>query len=438
VHNVVKQLKKVNKDLKEAEVEGILYFLKTSDVLTNNELIKLTGLPKETLRGFKKSFGTYLSDSSSEDIRLNDTGKGLLRDLDLRPYTWSLVEYADSVLEKKLAEVRMKYSLVPVREYDQWFADIRTSVAKAKILHKKGLVEGKSIALFGDDDLVSVVLALMGVSYNKVSVFDVDKKLLKTIKAITRELGVRNISVCEYDAREDFNARDLGTFDVVLTDPPYTKFGVTLFLNRAIQLLKPHKDYSGSYVLLNYGNSFKSPEKTLKIQEIINDFNLLVEDKINKFARYEGAESVGSTSSLYVLKTTPVTAPKEDLFSNTIYTYENVKEEKFPFVDHYVFKVHEVPTNLLNSKTALLRAVGEFCNKHKLKVVKTGTTKFKPHGYTVTVVLSNSNLLLHTWPEHNAVHIDLVSCTPIYNKKNMVKTLQGLFSTQKIEQKRIE
>ena len=103
-----------------------------------------------------------------------------------------------------------------------------------------------------------------------------------------------------------------------------------------------------------------------------------------------------------------------------------------------MFKVHEVPADLINSKTALLKAVGEFCNKHKLKVVKTDVTKFKPHGYTVTVVLANSNLLLHTWPEYNAVHIDLVSCTPIYNKENMIKILQGLFSTQKIEQKKVE
>ena len=446
MENIVKQLKITNKDLKEAEIEGLLYLITTQQNLDSNKLIQLSGLPKETLKAFKSSFGNYLEDST-EKLALNDEGRKLLGGLELHPYSWSILKLSDEDLVTKLTEIRTEHNLNPVREYDQWFATIESSIAKAKMLEAKGLVEGKNIALMGDDDLVSIVLVLMGAKFNKVTVFDIDKNLLQTIQTIANKLeesdpNLRGVSkrvfTKEYDARNDFEINDLETYDVALTDPPYTRTGVALFLNRCVQLVKSHKDFSGSYIFLNYGNSFKSPEKTQKVQEVIGEFNLVIEDKIDKFVRYHGAESIGSASSLYVLKTTPTTSSKTDYLESRIYTYEDTKEEKFPFVDHYVFKLNEVPAKVIESQIALQKAVGEFCKLHKLKVVKTDIERFKPAGFTVTVILSNSNLLVHTWPEYKAVHIDLITCSPIHNKEKMLQSLQNLFSTQKVELKKIE
>jgi predicted methyltransferase len=56
-----------------------------------------------------------------------------------------------------------------------------------------------------------------------------------------------------------------------MTDPPYTKSGINMFLSKAIDLLGNSRDFSGKYIFLFYGNSFKSPEKFLKIQEIISN-----------------------------------------------------------------------------------------------------------------------------------------------------------------------
>jgi N4-bis(aminopropyl)spermidine synthase len=437
VKTLISQLKRNNIHLKEAEIEGLLYLFVENSSISNNELIRATGLPKETLREFKSSLGNYLEEKKSK-VSLNAEGKKLLKDTKFRPYAWSLFSFEDEEVVARLNEIRKKHSLNPVREYDQWFATAETSVNKAKALVSKGLGEGKNIALFGDDDLVSITLVLMGVKFSKITVFDIDKNLLSTLEKILNDLKVKNVFTVLYDARDEFDAKDLETYDVVLTDPPYTRTGVALFLDRAIQLLKPSKDFSGSYIFLNYGNSFKSPEKLQKVQEIINDFGLVIEDRIDKFARYHGAESIGSASSLYVLKTTPSTSSKNGYFNNRIYTYETIKEEKFPYVDHFVFKLHGVPNPIVTSKTALQKAVGEFCKKHKLKVVGSDITKFKPHGYTITLILSNSNLLLHTWPEHNAIHIDLVTCSPIHEKEGMITNLQRLFSVKNIEVKKVE
>lgn len=46
----------------------------------------------------------------------------------------------------------------------------------------------------------------------------------------------------------------------------------------------------------------------------------------------------------------------------------------------------------------------------ELTVVKKIDNKFEPIGRTLVYILSESHLAIHTWPEYNILHIDLVSC----------------------------
>ncbi len=437
--NIIDQIKQKNQDLRNAEIEGLLYLVLNYKGLTNTELIQQTGLPKETIRAFKVSIASMLEDKEGELVRFKADIAEEYNGLGLRPYRWSLLDYTDTELEEKLAKVREKYNLLPKREYDQFFATIKTSISKVTVMRDKGLIEGKRIGLLGDDDLMSLVLGMLGQKYAGITVFDIDPDILAIIIGICKDLGIEGVQTKVCDLRKGVNPADMGRYDVVATDPPYTKSGITLFLNNAVKLLGQTKSAEGKYIFLYFGNSFKSPEKTLKIQEVISQFNLVIEDRIDKFARYTGADSIGSASSLYILKTTPFTQPVEDfMVADSIYTFEDQKEEKFPFVDHYTFKVFNVPDSVVGSKNAVLKAGGLLCSKHKLKVIDTKVTQFKGKGLTVTYILGSSNLLIHTWPEHNAVHIDLITCSPIYNKERLGLTVGELFGTKSVEVRRVE
>lgn len=431
----MKTLKKYNPDLKEAEITGVLHIIKTEENLTNNDLIRKTGLPKETIKQFKNSISEFLESPQKDEISLNKKGREILARLETFPYKWSLCSFPNEGLASKLREIRKKYDLTPKREYDQWFATEETSVFKVRVMQEKGVTIGSKIALLGDDDLLSIILGLADAKCSKVTVLEIDEDISSTVKRISDDLNIKNVRIKIYDARKDLPHDERNVYDVVVIDPPYTKNGVVLFLNRAVELLNG----SGKYIFLYYGNSYKSPEKTVKIQDVINKMGLVVEDKIDKFARYYGAESVGSASSLYVLKTTPFTKPLcVTGVSEKIYTFEDQKEEKFPYVDHLVFRMYKVPAEIVNSKNNLMRVLGKFCNSHKLKVVDMKTTKFRGGGLTATFVLANSNLVVHTWPEHNAIHIDLVTCSPVYNKESILDTISDLFRTKYIEMKEID
>lgn len=428
-----------NPALRKAHIGGIFYLLKNNPSLRSSQLISLTGLPKETLRVFKMSIKELLEASQEDSLDLNAQGKDFVEREIPQPYKWSLLGYNDEKLEAKIMEVRKACSGDPKREFDQFFASAQTSVSKALVVKDKGLLEDKAkIALIGDDDIVSLALALINPNL-EITVFEIDQDIISTITRGAELLGIKNIQTVTYDARNNLEKHFINKFETVLTDPPYTKTGFGLFLKRAVELVGyDQRLQKGKYVFIHYGASFKSPGKYLKVQEIINRFGLWQEDVLYNFARYTGAESVGNASTLYILQTTQHTNPQAVLSPQTIYTFEMQQEEKFPYVDHFVLKLDKVPVNILDSKKQLQKIAGEFCNLHKLNVVQAEIFKFKPYGYSLTFILSNSNLLIHTWPEYQAVHVDLITCVPLFNKQILADSFSRLFQTQSIELTQVE
>jgi S-adenosylmethionine/arginine decarboxylase-like enzyme len=265
-------------------------------------------------------------------------------------------------------------------------------------------------------------------------VFDIDPELLGEIQA----RSTKGIQTIQHDCRVMMPNLYKGNYDLVITDPPYTTNGVKIFLNRSIELLGKADVNSNKYIILYYGNSFRTSEKTLKIQEIISDMKLLIEDKIDKFARYTGADSMGNASSAYILRVTPFSHVIDVADDSGVYTHENQKTEKFPYVDHYTFKLFDVEEKMVRSRANLLKSLSRFCDMHKLHVVDRVMTEFKGGGLTLTLVLSSSNFTIHTWPEFRAIHMDLITCTPIYNKDNFRMSLTKIFNAREAEIRKIE
>lgn len=429
-----------NLSLSVSEIEGIFHILSTHNKISSSELIGLTGIPKETLRSLKASISEFLTSTQEDSICLNSEGIAFCENIKPRPFKWSLLEYTSSSDLIVFAEqMREKVGTAPKRDLDQFFATTNASVSKAMIAKDKGMLfDGAKIALLGDDDLVSLLISKIN-SNVEITVFDVDAELLKGIENASSSLGFKNIKTVLYDVRNLISKSYIGAFDAVLTDPPYTKSGFSLFLQRSVELAGYNQQHGrGKSIFINYGASFKTPERFLKIQEIIERSGLLIEDVVSKFTRYQGAESIGNSSTIYILKTTPHTNTYSSVLSERLYTFENVGEEKFPYVDHYVFKLTKVPERIIDSKKQLQKLMGELCTIHKLNVVQTQVYKFKPYGYSLTYILSNSNLIAHTWPEYQALHLDLITCSPIFNKHLLPETLSRLFETRFVESIRRE
>lgn len=72
-----------------------------------------------------------------------------------------------------------------------------------------------------------------------------------------------------------------------------------------------------------------------------------------------------------------------------------------------------------------------------LNVVKKITHSFHPKGTTLAYILSESHLLVHTWPELGIIHIDLVTCS-YRGEKEFENSLKAVFSEYKVKSMEIK
>ena len=404
-HKLILQILHRNSYLTYADTENFLNYLANSPKSVE-QIIKKTGLPSATVSALLKSLGNNIKENNQK-YTLNNIKIPKEKDLNL------------VTLNKTLISIRKKYKLTPKRSLDQFFATTKTTFKKAQILKKLKLHKYTNIALLGDDDFVSIALALM---YNtiKITVFEVDTDLINTINKIAADYNL-NITTVEYQAKHKIHPNFVNSFDIALTDPPYTVNGVELFLDRCLSLIKPY----GS-VLINYGNSVKTPEKYLSIQDIFYKYNLFIKNVFYNFNTYNGAYSIGSKSSLYHLVPTINTVAGNANFEK-IYTFEDREVIKFPYTATYSFKITNVQNSFLFSRAKIDENAKKFAKLHALKIVDQSITKFNNQGFTFNYTLSTSSFVIHTWPEYKALHIVIDVCSKVKDEMQMIQTLSNLF-----------
>ncbi len=200
----------------------------------------------------------------------------------------------DEAVVTWLAEVSAKRPSVK-RELDQVLATLRTVARRARRLIETGETQ-RGVLFVGDDDLTSMALThhlkAMG-QERTIHALDVDAELVEF-------LASHGVEATVHDVREPFETSR--RFGCVFTDPPYAPAGFALFVDRATPLLK-----DDGRLWVCFGHSRRSAERGLTKQRIVTAAGLLVEEVVPDFNIYDGAESIGARSSLWICARTPQT-----------------------------------------------------------------------------------------------------------------------------------
>ncbi len=143
-------------------------------------------------------------------------------------YDWSVPAKYKQILDKVYKAHSMRY---------HYRLDLHQTPSLPETSLRRALVAGvlpKDIILIGDDDLVSVPLALMG--HNTV-VLDTDEYLLKLIDQINEEFGVF-IKVVNQNLFSSFSNEFNNKFDILYTDPISTYEGFKVFIGKGVNFLR--------------------------------------------------------------------------------------------------------------------------------------------------------------------------------------------------------
>ncbi|MEM2070595.1 MAG: adenosylmethionine decarboxylase [Archaeoglobaceae archaeon] len=77
---------------------------------------------------------------------------------------------------------------------------------------------------------------------------------------------------------------------------------------------------------------------------------------------------------------------------------------------HIIAELYGVDPELIAREETVRRIVEEVVNEAKLTKVGSVYKQFNPHGVTGVVLISESHVSLHTWPEYELVNLDIFTC----------------------------
>ena len=113
------------------------------------------------------------------------------------------------------------------------------------------------------------------------------------------------------------------------------------------------------------------------------------------------------------------------------------KAPPVPEIDHWVLQLWGVSPDRINDPARLSALLGEAVGELQLTRVSDHTHFFGP-GVSTVIILSESHLSAHTWPELGYIHLDLVTCAKQLTAEGMEAVFCSAFAPNQIQLDRLE
>jgi S-adenosylmethionine decarboxylase len=81
-----------------------------------------------------------------------------------------------------------------------------------------------------------------------------------------------------------------------------------------------------------------------------------------------------------------------------------------PFASQMLIELHGCNAELLNNPAALKELLLEAVRRGHGTIITDVFHTFSPHGVSGVIVIAESHVAIHTWPEHGYAAVDIFSC----------------------------
>jgi predicted methyltransferase/DNA-directed RNA polymerase subunit RPC12/RpoP len=299
-------------DLREGPggVVTLLREVARHEPLAVRELSRLTGLPVPVVAATCGELRARGVIERTRPVSLTPLGRSLAGPQPDASAPLVAIEVPPA-LEALRAELEGRAAAAPPADpiLDQAHCTVETKLRRAAYLLDAGRLAAGPMLFLGDDDLISLAVALSTPTPPELVAVDVDERLA----AFLGEPG-SGVTARVYDARDPLPDDLRGRFATVVTDPPYTVAGADLFVSRAAEALGPE----GGEVLLSFGP--KSPAETLAVERALNDMGFFTRALLRNFNEYVGAGTLGGVSHLYHLGAVEPRPRVEGRYDGDLYT----------------------------------------------------------------------------------------------------------------------
>ena len=99
---------------------------------------------------------------------------------------------------------------------------------------------------------------------------------------------------------------------------------------------------------------------------------------------------------------------------------------------HLILDFYDCDPELINDSSFLLEACTSAARKANATILDTHLHKFEPQGISVLIILQESHLSLHSFPEESYVSVDIYSCGDCAEPLNAMGFLKEKFCSQTV------
>ncbi len=94
---------------------------------------------------------------------------------------------------------------------------------------------------------------------------------------------------------------------------------------------------------------------------------------------------------------------------------------------------YDCNATVINSVHSIKNILEKAANIMQLSIVNTTIHEFSPIGISGVIVIKESHIAIHTWPEHNYVALDFFTCNKSFDLEEGISWIQAQFKSKRIE-----
>ncbi len=97
---------------------------------------------------------------------------------------------------------------------------------------------------------------------------------------------------------------------------------------------------------------------------------------------------------------------------------------------HLLVELYDCDSKFLNNSALVEREMQKAARAAKATIVRSTFHTFSPYGVSGVVVIAESHLTIHTWPEHNYAAVDIFTCGTSVEPYTAYQVLKDAFRSK--------
>ena len=102
------------------------------------------------------------------------------------------------------------------------------------------------------------------------------------------------------------------------------------------------------------------------------------------------------------------------------------------FGDHLLIDLHGCDAEVIGASGQTEAALLEAAERCGATIIEHHFHQFSPHGVSGMILIAESHLSVHTWPENGFVAVDIFTCGKNMRPEVAIEVLEGAFNAERV------